>query len=360
MRKTYLLAAALLGVLFSSCEEWEPVLTVKYDEVPAEKPKVKLVTTSIAELKSMYAGKPLDIQEDLVIGGQVISDDTAGNIYRSLFIQDYSGAIEVKIGKSSLYSDYKVGQWVYVCLSGLTLGNYNGTLQIGAKDPSGEYETAYIDVQSIIDTHIFRGDIDPPVKPVELAEADLVACLAKGYRGEYFGRLVTLRGLKYGAVSTYSTDAYKRIFALLYIDQYADKKASSNRIFLSDKTYGVTTWAMSKNKFLEYFDAGNFDNVYVGNGNSKTPATPEQLATLRANAVSITLSQYFSLGRTPVQIRTSGYAKFADKEIDPAVLGDISSSYVDGASIDVTGILSNYDNAIQFTLIDENSVVVNR
>ena len=93
MRKTYLLAAALLGVLFSSCEEWEPVLTVKYDEVPAERPKVKLVTTSIAELKNMYAGKPLDIQEDLVIGGQVISDDTAGNIYRSLFIQDYSGAI---------------------------------------------------------------------------------------------------------------------------------------------------------------------------------------------------------------------------------------------------------------------------
>ena len=59
------------------------------------------------------------------------------------------------------------------------------------------------------------------------------------------------------------------------------------------------------------------------------------------------------MDQTTVQIRTSGFARFAEKAIDPDVLSG-------AATVDITGILSNYDGDIQFTLIDEDSVVVNK
>ena len=68
------------------------------------------------------------------------------------------------------------------------------------------------------------------------------------------------------------------------------------------------------------------------------------------------MSQYFSLGSVPVQIRTSGYAKFADAEIDPEIIGDPDSSTADGVPVDVTGILSIYSGAAQFTLLDLDGV----
>jgi hypothetical protein len=57
------------------------------------------------------------------------------------------------------------------------------------------------------------------------------------------------------------------------------------------------------------------------------------------------------MGETIVQVRTSGYARFADKEIDKDVLSGETP-------ISVTGILTNYQGSIQFTLIDEDSVVL--
>ncbi|MCR4860781.1 MAG: hypothetical protein K5910_08980, partial [Bacteroidales bacterium] len=147
---------------------------------------------------------------------------------------------------------------------------------------------------------------------------------------------------------TYSSDNYKRIFAILYIDD-----STENRVFLSDRTYGVTTWAMSKAKLLENIDAGKFEGAKTQGGRA---VEGELLEQLRANATPVTMSQYFSFGSVPVQIRTSGYSKFADSEIDPSVIGDPESSTADGAPVDVTGILSIYNGAAQFTLLDLDGV----
>ena len=59
------------------------------------------------------------------------------------------------------------------------------------------------------------------------------------------------------------------------------------------------------------------------------------------------VSHYFTIGKTDVQVRTSGYAKFADDQLDERLLS--------GASCDITGILTVYNDAAQFTLIDEPS-----
>ena len=359
MRKPiYLLTLLSVLVLAASCQEWDPVLYGLRWEDPIPRADDKLaVTTTIAELKQLYienSSKPLEIKDNLVIGGQVISSDRSGIVYRELYIQDDSGAISVKIGKSSLYSDYHPGQWIFVRCKGLTLGSYSGMPQLGVEDETDEYETAYIDAQYLIDEHIVRGRQDEPLKPIQIGEADIAEALRLGgFTSDKWGRLVTIKGVRYGAPVTRNTDQYKRIFALLYIDQDKNKKDQSNRIFLSDKTYGVTTWAMSKNKFLEYLDAGNFDDAKTGDGRA---VTSDIKATLRDNAVAVTMSQYFSVGTTSVQIRTSGYSRFADTQIDPAILGADGATTSDGIPIDITGILTLYDGAAQFTLIDIDGV----
>ena len=351
MKKIYAVPM-ILALLLTSCEEWQPVMTLTYPDPPAREALMIDVNTSIAQLKQMYldnGSSGLEITDHICIGGQVVSSDRSGNIYRDLYIQDATGAICLKVGKSSMYSDYHPGQWVYVDCAGLRLGAYNGMPQLGIEDESGKNDTAYIDAQYLIDTHIFRGRIDTPPAPRVVSSAELEQALKDGgFKNGLWGMLVQFKGLTYGAATSYSTDSYKRIFAILYVDD-----STENRVFLSDRTYGVTTWAMTKAKLLENIDAGKFDGVTTQGGRK---VEGELLEQLRANAAPVTMSQYFSLGSTPVQIRTSGYSKFADAEIPAVVIGNPESSAPDGRPIDVTGILTIYQGAAQFTLIDLDGV----
>ena len=362
-------ASALLSaaLLLPACQEFAPVTTLTYPEPMVREPEMHDVNTTIAELKALYVAngnRLVEIHDHLLIGGQVISSDRSGNIYRDLYIQDETGAICVKVGKSSLYSDFHLGQWVFVDCAGLTVGSYSGMPQLGVLDETGEYDTAYIDAQYLIDTHIFHGRTDTPPTPRVLTAAEVEQAVKDGgFKNDAWGSLVTLKGLTYGAKGDYASDSYKRIFALLYVDQQRDKKAADNRIFLSDKTYGVNTWAMSKGKFLEYLDAGNFATATTRGGLAMgdifDAGTGKTVAeTLRDNAVAVTLSHYFTMGSTPVQIRTSGYSKFADTEIPAAIIGDPAASSADGAAIDITGLLTLYNGAAQFTLIDLDGVAL--
>lgn len=343
MKKIFISILTAVAMLAVSCEEWDPVFANQGE--PREPAGETLwANTTIADLKALYKGKPLHINDDIVILGQVISSDVSGNIYRSLYIQDETGGIEVKIGNSSLYNDYKVGQWIYVKCLGLVLGNYGGMLQIGVEDPTGEYETAYIDVKSLIGAHVVKGPKATPLTPRVLTEEEVKSAIRASYRSPLLGTLVTLENLSYG----------NEIFVLIYLDNNKDKKASSNRLFLSDQTWGVDTWAMSEQKMKWYVISGQWDSAKIGNSgdyNYGTVGDPANMTTLLNNASAYSVSQYFKMpGGTEVQVRSSGYAKFADLEIDPAILN--------GAKVNMTGILTNYNGAAQFTLIDIDGVQI--
>ncbi|MGM9765846.1 MAG: DUF5689 domain-containing protein [Candidatus Cryptobacteroides sp.] len=342
--------AASLCVL-SSCDEWEPVFTGDYGEADVYESVTMTPNTTIMELKKLYKSAPVKIQNDIVIAGQVVSEDRSGNIYKSLYIQDATSGIELKIGKSGLYNDYKLGQWVYVKCSGMTLGKYNDMLQLGFADPTGEYETSYLDVQYFIDNHIFRGKIDTPLEAKEITSADLL-------KEENLGCYVSLKGLKYGSNTKHSLK--KEIFCLIYVDPNKDTKLSSNRIFLSDSgvnyapisdpTWGITTWAMSKQGMINYLNSGKFDEAQVNDGSATVAEIKDKLI---SNASAYSVSQYFLMDTKEVQVRSSGYSRFADTEIDPAVL--------DGsATVDMKGILTVYKGETQFTLIDLDGVTVHK
>lgn len=335
MKRIYFaLIAALFA--FTSCEEWDQVFTLDYGKADVYEPVTMTPNTTIAELKALYKSGPVKIDKDIVIGGQVVSEDRSGNIYKSLYIQDATSGIELKLGKNALYNDYKLGQWVYVKCSGLTLGAYNGMKQLGYADPTGEYETSYLDVQYIIETHVFRGREDTPLQPKKFSAADLQEDAKILLKEENIGCYVELEGLTYG----------NEIFCLVYVDQNNDKKDSDNRIFFSDKTWDVTTWAMSKEGFKKYLRSGVFDSGATNTGRT----VPELKQTLLDNASAYAVSQYFKMGGKDVQVRTSGYARFADTQIDPAILS--------GAKVNMKGILTIYQGATQFTLIDIDGVEI--
>ena len=64
------------------------------------------------------------------------------------------------------------------------------------------------------------------------------------------------------------------------------------------------------------------------------------------------VSQYFKMGEKEIQIRTSGYCKFSDTEIDPDILSG-------KRTINATGVLNMYQGSIQLTLIDLGGIEIN-
>ena len=387
MKKIILSAALLLTLV--CCEEFQPVFTGSYDNPDPAKVWTEAEVTqrygeiiTIAALASRYdVGKSWNMNEDFVISGIVSTTDQPGNFYKSFYIQDETGGMEIKAGKNGLYNDFLPGQRVYVICNGLTLGMYGyksgygmGMVQIGGSrniyddgSYADDYETSYIENSIVIDTHILRGAVEGEVTPYEITVSQLPNAKKQTQEDcKYIGSLVTLKGLRYA----------DEIFCLLYLDSNKDKKSYTNRVFLSDtngsdtpygKTHGVTTWAMSESLMTEYLQKGLWDSCKVGSGSSYAKYTdPETGATrdltlgdLRSDGTypgvekaAYSVSQYFNWGGAEIQIRTSGYSKFSDSEIPEEVLdGD--------ATLDVTGVLTLYQGSYQLVVNNISDFVVN-
>ena len=359
MKRIYTILFATAAIL-TGCEEFQPVFTGKYPEPEYKEPQVLEATHTIAELAAMYKSVPWKIDQDIIIAGKVSTNDQPGNFYKSFYIQDETGGMEIKAGRNGLYNEYKPGQTVYVKCNGLTLGMYGfkdgnyggqGMVQLGYEDPTGEYETSYLEHPVLVENHIIKGAHGAPVEPIVLTESQLPGANDYQKTNQYIGKLVTLKGLKYA----------NETFTLLYLDSNQNKKDSKNRIFLSDKTWGVTTWAMSEAKMKEYLHSGLWDSCNLGNANDYNYGTVGDRKVVDAEGnvsyptiekAAYSVSQYFKMGSKEIQIRTSGYSKFSDTEIDPQVLSGAKT-------IDVTGILTMYQGNIQFVLIDLDGVKIN-
>lgn len=140
--KSYLsMAAVALMALggFSACQD-------DFDTPPLIVPEATIeANTTIAELKEKYWSddnnyyQTIEANEDgskVIVAGRVVSSDASGNIYKSLVIQDATGALAFSINQNSLYNTYRIGQEVVVDVTGLGIGKYAGLQQIGGY---GEY-----------------------------------------------------------------------------------------------------------------------------------------------------------------------------------------------------------------------------
>ena len=167
----------------------------RFDPPNSESGSVPVTTMDIATLRTFYQDDPVCVvgQRSVVVSGYVTTSDQSGNFYRSFFIEDETGAVEIRAGLYDLYATYRLGQQVTVVVDSLTLGMTNGVLQLGLA--SAAYETDYMNHRIVVDKHLFRNErfeevIPRPVKAGNLKE-------------EWLGTLVRFEGVHLdGAVDT--------------------------------------------------------------------------------------------------------------------------------------------------------------
>lgn len=117
------------AALMSSCSD-------NFDTPPFVVPQAsRTANITIADFKAKYWQDEVnyikDITDDDVIAGRVISSDASGNIYKSLVIQDATGAIAVSLNGNNLSNTYRIGQEVVISMKDIWVGKYNSLQQIG-------------------------------------------------------------------------------------------------------------------------------------------------------------------------------------------------------------------------------------
>ena len=163
------------------------------------------VTHTIKELKAMYLGEALTIDQDVVIEGTVVSSDRSGNISRSIYLDDGVTGIEVKIGQYGNYLYYPIGMTVFVKAKGLTLGAYGDMVSLGVKSYDTKYENSWPEVQEWIDETIFRGSISAQL-PVPVEITTLAQLSDVDLRGRYV-RFSNILFKKNDALNTWANTA---------------------------------------------------------------------------------------------------------------------------------------------------------
>lgn len=222
--KLFMLAVVVLG--FSSCynEFEEPAPAKVWTKEDFSNSKL----ISIKDFKQLFykeygngaasLGKTLEITEDYVISGKVISSDQAGNVYKSVYIYDESSksAIELKLMVSN-YVYFHVGQTLFVKTKGLAIGSYRYMLSVGgmptAEDISKGYVNRNLENTLFVDQHVFKGELG------SLTEDDILVINENNYKTELnddaLGRLVRFEGLTYKE-GTYDGDKYPQYLETTY------------------------------------------------------------------------------------------------------------------------------------------------
>lgn len=152
---------ALLALVFtlSACVKGE------FDVPPINIPEFEgTANKTIADLKASYAWVLDSIEEDIIITGKVVGNDESGNIYKKLIIQDQTGGIELQLDRTSMYTEFKLGQVVFVKCRGMYIGDYNKLIQLGGKFEGkiGRLPDA------LINQHVFRDSLPGTVPPATL------------------------------------------------------------------------------------------------------------------------------------------------------------------------------------------------
>ncbi len=250
---------------------------------------------SIKELKQYFynkwgnsangLGRRVEISDNVVIKGKVISSDAEGNVYKSLYIYDGEQAIELRLGNDN-YLEYPLGQIVYVKAQGLSLASYRYMLSLGgapAVEPDGTFPNddpnehdysasgnSNITLTEMIQQYVYKGERE------EITDADMIVVNKDNYRtvlnDNLLGCMIRFEGLR----SCYTT---------IDSNTYPSYLESIN---------GVYTTRYYQDEGLPVTWAYNYDNTkYYGSSLFTFVDTPTSLET----------GSYV--------VRVSGYARFA-------------------------------------------------
>ncbi len=198
-----------IAFLLNSCKK-------EFDAPPGPADPNMVANTSIKALKALHttAGAYDIVGTDVVISGVVIANDKTGNLYKQLFIQDTSGAIQILLDATSLYGTYPVGRKIFVKCKGLCISDYNNNPQLGVKATVAGLPSFEGIPGSLINNYIIGGSLGNTVTPKVVTIADLNAANTPSnqpWQNKYLNDLIQMEGYRFLSVTdTYSdTSVYK-------------------------------------------------------------------------------------------------------------------------------------------------------
>lgn len=144
---------------------------------------------TIAHLKSLATDRSTTIVDDIAIEGYVVANDLYGELYKSIYVCDRSGGIEISVDCRSSATIFPVGARIVVHCSSLALGDYGGQLILGAQ-PTGEYVVDRV-AESDFATYFTIDRTDAMmIEPQRITLADLAP--------QHIGNYVYISGVDFG------------------------------------------------------------------------------------------------------------------------------------------------------------------
>jgi len=215
----------------------------KFDEPPAYVPPNIIPTLTIAQLKAMHInGSTETITTDDIIEGVVIANDSSGNFYKQIIIEDSTAGIAINIDDYNLYTSYPVGRNVFIKLNGLILYDDNNLIEIGG---SKDVTNAVNPIGSPLkDKYVVKGSVNNPVIPKAVDITDLTP--------SYQNMLIRLSNMEFNEVDT------SRIYA-----DTSSSKNSANFILKNCSNKSIT---------LRTSGFASFAGINVPNGNGTITA----------------------------------------------------------------------------------------
>ncbi|WP_299152432.1 DUF5689 domain-containing protein [uncultured Christiangramia sp.] len=169
MNKTFFIIF-LLAMTFQACV---PTDDFEVPELVEDSISIEGNFTSIVAVKGNYKTETGEIHNfrdtDTWFEAYVISDDSGGNFYKKLVLQDKAqnpqSGIQILVDDNSLHQTYNFGRKVYVKLDGLSLGFNNGVLQLGIQNRGDVVAIP----SSLTDDFIVRSEITSEIIPKKLS-----------------------------------------------------------------------------------------------------------------------------------------------------------------------------------------------
>jgi hypothetical protein len=135
---------------FNSCVKKE------YDDLETANVDPDLTPThTIRELQALAIGPAIQITDDIIIEGVIVGDDSSGNIYKQIILQQDSNGIAIDVDQSNYYVLFKVGRKLFIKCKGLWLANDNGNFELGTA-PDGTNPVGRI-LAANISQYIYKG-----------------------------------------------------------------------------------------------------------------------------------------------------------------------------------------------------------
>lgn len=187
-----------------------------FDPLPPTEDDYQQPTHYIESLAELCDQGVRYIDQDVVVQGSVTTNDSCGNFYRSVMVEDPTGAIELRLGLYDIYTLFREGELVNVKLRGLGISRSEGMLQVGMASDS---VVGYIDSAPMVIRHVIRKGSQYPILAPVIEIKDI--------KPKEIGRILTLKGGHFtqGGERTWSGErtysAQKGVSIIVYTSPYA-------------------------------------------------------------------------------------------------------------------------------------------